>query len=154
MLLIGLLTLYPLFHQIEDLFYMGYFGFERQANRRDGVVVRASASQSVDLEFISQVKSYQKWYSELPCSALSTTGIVWRTSRQACLLCPWARHLTGCFLLYVSDRWCGQAVYPSWWPSVTEDLHAKRECYRSMAYMYIFLHKFTTNSSNDEEEER
>ena len=28
--------------------------------RRDGVVVRASASQSVDLGFISQVESYQK----------------------------------------------------------------------------------------------
>ena len=29
-------------------------------NRRDGVVVRASTSQSVDLGFISLVKSYQK----------------------------------------------------------------------------------------------
>ena len=32
-------------------------------------------------------------------------GIVWRTSRQACLLCPWTRHLTGCLHLYVADRW-------------------------------------------------
>ena len=31
-----------------------------EANRRDGVVVRASASQSVDLGFISLVESYQK----------------------------------------------------------------------------------------------
>ena len=30
-------------------------------------------------------------------------GIVWRTSRQACLLCPWARHLTGRLHLYVSE---------------------------------------------------
>ena len=30
------------------------------SNRRDGVVVRASASQSVDLGFISLVESYQK----------------------------------------------------------------------------------------------
>ena len=29
-------------------------------NRRDGIVLRASASQSVELGFISQVKSYQK----------------------------------------------------------------------------------------------
>ena len=29
-------------------------------NRRDGVVVRASASQSADLEFIPLVESYQK----------------------------------------------------------------------------------------------
>ena len=32
-------------------------------------------------------------------------GIVWRTSRQACLLRPWARHLTGRLHLYVADRW-------------------------------------------------
>ena len=31
--------------------------------------------------------------------------IVWRTSRQACLLCPWARHLTGHLHLHVEDRW-------------------------------------------------
>ena len=31
--------------------------------------------------------------------------IVWKTSRQACLLCPWARHLTGRIRLYVADRW-------------------------------------------------
>ena len=31
--------------------------------------------------------------------------IVWRTSRPACLLCPWARHLTGRLHLYVVDRW-------------------------------------------------
>ena len=32
-------------------------------------------------------------------------GIVWRTSRQARLLCPMARHLTGRLHLYVADRW-------------------------------------------------
>ena len=32
----------------------------RTVNRRDGVVVGASASQSVDLGFISLVESYQK----------------------------------------------------------------------------------------------
>ena len=31
--------------------------------------------------------------------------VVWRTSQQACLLCPWARHLTGRLRLYVADRW-------------------------------------------------
>ena len=30
--------------------------------------------------------------------------IVWETSRQACLLCPWVRHLTGCLHLYVAGR--------------------------------------------------
>ena len=32
-------------------------------------------------------------------------GIVWRRSRKARLLCPWARHLTGRLHLYVADRW-------------------------------------------------
>ena len=36
-------------------------------------------------------------------------GLAWRTSRQACLLCPWARHLTGRLHLYVTD----------WWPTRT-----------------------------------
>ena len=31
--------------------------------------------------------------------------IVWRTSRQAYLLCPWARQSTGRLHLYVADRW-------------------------------------------------
>ena len=35
-------------------------GAHLRPNRRDGVVVRASASQSVDLGFISLVESYQK----------------------------------------------------------------------------------------------
>ena len=77
--------------------------------QRDGVVVRASVSQSIDLGFISLVESYQKilkygihsfhaWRS-------AYKKIVWRTSGQACLLCPWARHITGRFHLYVTDRW-------------------------------------------------
>ena len=56
--------------------------------------------------------------------------IVWKTSRQACLLCPWARHLTGCLRLYVVDRWWGQAVYPSWWPSLTKDMQTEHELIR------------------------
>ena len=78
-------------------------------NRRDGVVVRASASQSVDLGFIPLVESYQKtlkkWHPQLPCLALGIYGRLWRTSRQVRLLCPWARHLTGRLRLYVEDRW-------------------------------------------------
>ena len=78
-------------------------------NRRGGVVVRASASQSVDLGFIPLVESYQKtlkkWYPQLPCLALGIYGRLWRTSRQVRLLCTWARHLTGRLRLYVEDRW-------------------------------------------------
>ena len=81
----------------------------RFRNRRDGVVVRASASQSVDLGFIPQVELYQKTLKMVFTTSLlgaqHKKGIVWRTSRQACLLCPWARHLAGRLHLYVADRW-------------------------------------------------
>ena len=39
-------------------------------------------------------KDFKKWYLELPCLALGIYRRLWRTSRQVCLLCPWARHLT------------------------------------------------------------
>ena len=68
-------------------------------SRHNRGVVTASASQSIDLGFISPSrvipKDFKKWYYlQFPCLALSIIGIVWRTSREACLLCPWARHLT------------------------------------------------------------
>ena len=44
-------------------------------------------------------------FAAFPLGAQHKKGIVWRTSRQACLLCPWAKHLTGCLHLYVADRW-------------------------------------------------
>ena len=88
--------------------------------RRIGVVARASALQSVDLGFISLVESYRKPLKKMVFTAslldAQQIGIVWRTSRQACLLCPWARHLTGCLRCYVADRWRGQAVYQLWRP--------------------------------------
>ena len=88
--------------------------------------------------FISQVDSYQKTLKNgihrLPVWRLAYR-IVWRTSRQACLLWLWARHLTGCFCLYVADRWWGQAVYPSWWPNLTEDLQTEPERI-SIVYAY------------------
>ena len=68
-------------------------------NRRDGVVVRASASQSVDLGSIPLVESHQKTLKMVSITFLLGAGhlcAVWGTSRQVRLLCPWARHLTGC----------------------------------------------------------
>ena len=57
-------------------------------DRRNGLVVRASASQSVDLGLISQVESYQKMVVTASLLGALHIGIVWKTSRQACLLCP------------------------------------------------------------------
>ena len=61
-------------------------------NQRDGVVVRASASQSVDLGFIPKVELYQKTLKMVFTASLlgaqHKQRIVWRTSRQAGLLCP------------------------------------------------------------------
>ena len=72
-------------------------------------MVRASVLQPVDLGLIPLAKSYQKTLKNnihsFLLGAQHTKRIVWRTSRQACLLCPWARHLTGCLHLYVADRW-------------------------------------------------
>ena len=48
---------------------------KKVVHRRDSVVVRASASQSVDLGFISLSRvipnDFKKWYSQLQCLALS-----------------------------------------------------------------------------------
>ena len=60
------------------------------------------------IHFSSQIipKDFKTWYLQLSCLALSIKqGIAWRTSRLACLWCPWPRHLTGCLRLYVADRW-------------------------------------------------
>ena len=47
-----------------EIFYLSFLAFfckpQCLSYRRDGVVVRASASQSVDVGFIPQVESYQK----------------------------------------------------------------------------------------------
>ena len=97
--------------------------------RCDGVLVKASVLQSVDLGFISKVEPYQKTLKN---------GIhsfpAWRSANWDCVnrsrqvrLCSWARHLTGRLHLYVADRWWGQAVCPSWSPSLTEDLQTERE---------------------------
>ena len=119
-------------------------------------MVRASASQSVDLGFISQVESYRKTlkngiHSFPAWRSASKIGIVWRTSRQTCWLCPWARHLAGCLHLYVADRWWCQAVYSSWWPSLTEYLKTEHECKRSVCTSSCIMLRM--NSSNDEKEE-
>ena len=49
------------------------------------------------------------------------------TSRQACLLHSWAKHLKGGFHLYVADRWWGQQTTPRSGPSLTEDSQTDRE---------------------------
>ena len=85
------------------------FSVTEKANRRDGVVARASTSQLVDLGFTSQVESYQKTLKMVvtaPLLGAQQIGIVRRTGRQACL-CLWARHLMGFLDLYAADRCWG-----------------------------------------------
>jgi len=41
-------------------------------------------------------KDLKSWYLQFPCLTFSIKGIVWKTSQQVRLLCPWARHLMGC----------------------------------------------------------
>ena len=72
-------------------------------------------------------KDFKKWYSQLSCLTLSKIGIVWRTSRQACLLCPWTRHLTG--RLRFMWQTGGEAIQSTrrGVPSLNEDLQTERE---------------------------
>ena len=82
----------------------------RLYNRRDGVVIKSIrfAVGRPWVRFLSRVisKDFKKWYSQLSWLALRIKKeIVSRTNRQVCLLCPWARHLTGRLHLYVAGRW-------------------------------------------------
>ena len=86
--------------------------------RRDGVVLRASALQSVDPGFISPSrvipKDFKKCCSQLSCSALSTKEMVWSTGRQACLLSLGKATQRDASVFVVADRGQGQVLYSSW----------------------------------------
>ena len=102
---------------------------------RDGVVVRASALQSLDLgvHFPSRViskKDLRKRVFTASLLAAQHIEVVWRTNRQARFLCPWARHLAGCLHLHVADWWRGQAIYALWWPSLTKDMQTMHDLTR------------------------
>ena len=77
------------------------------ARWRSGESIRFTASR-LWVYFLSRVipKDFKKMV--ITASLLGTQHKkrrVWRTSRQACLLCLLARHLTGRLHLYVADRW-------------------------------------------------
>ena len=59
------------------------------ARWRGGSSVRFAVGRP-GIHFPSRVipKDFKKRHSQPPCLSLSKIGIVWRTSRQACLLCP------------------------------------------------------------------
>ena len=49
-------------------------------------------------------------FTAFPARCLAQ-GIMWKTSQQAPLLCPWARQFTGCLHLNVTGMWRVQAAY-------------------------------------------
>ena len=76
-------------------------------DRRDGVVVRASASQSVDLEFIPLVESYRKTLKNgiysFPAWRSAFKGDYGKQAGKfAC--CALGKALNGTPRLYVEDR--------------------------------------------------
>ena len=78
-------------------------------------MVRASASQPVDLGFISQDEPYQKALKMI--FRVSLLGAQQNRDSvenkpESLLVVSLARHLAGCLNLYVADRWWGQAVLP------------------------------------------
>ena len=75
---------------------------------RDGVVVRASASQSVDLGFIPLVESYQKTLKNgIKASLLGARhlGEVLENKPASSLVVSLGKALNGTPHLYVEDRW-------------------------------------------------
>ena len=114
-------------------YLVDFLGNEPQVYR-----LQSGRSNHYTIAPVCKCNDFKKCYSQFPCLALSTYGIVWRTSRQACLLYPWARHLTGCLRFYVADRWWGQAVHPSWWPSLTKDMQTEHELTRVNEKRFIF----------------
>ena len=82
-------------------------------------MVRASASHSVDLGFISQVESYQKTKNgvhNLPALSLCMKGIVVEIEQASLLVVSLSMTLKGTSPFYSVDRWRSPAVYPLWWP--------------------------------------
>ena len=76
--------------------------------RCDGVVIRASASRSVDRGFIALVESYQKTLKNgihsFPAWRSAFSGdCEEQDDKFDC--CSWARHLLGRPRLYLEDRW-------------------------------------------------
>ena len=77
------------------------------------------------------VESHQKSIkNDIPSLKLSITGIVWRKSRQVCLLSYWVKHLIWYFYFYVANRWWGRAVYPLWSPSLKKDTQTEHKLIR------------------------
>ena len=76
-------------------------------NRRDGVVVRAPASQSVDLGFIPLVESYQKTLKNGIRSFLLGARHLGKVvnNKPASSLVSLGKALNGTPHLYVEDRW-------------------------------------------------
>ena len=78
------------------------------APHRDGVVVRASASQSVDLGFIPLVESYQKTKKMIFTASLLGArhlGEVVENKSASSLVVSLGKALSGTPHLYVEDRW-------------------------------------------------
>ena len=76
--------------------------------QRDGVVVRAFASQSVDLRFIPLVELYQNTLKMMSIAFLLGSRHlrdVVEYKPASSLVVSLARHLTGCCHLYAEDKW-------------------------------------------------
>ena len=76
-------------------------------DRRDGVVVRASASQSVDLGFIPLVESYQKTLKMVSTASLLGARHLWEVVENkpaSSLVVSLGKALNRTPHLYVEDR--------------------------------------------------
>ena len=79
----------------------------KDANRRDGIGVRASASQSVDLGFIPLVESYRKTLKMVSTASLLGARHLWdvvENKPASLLVVSLGKALNGMPHLYVEDR--------------------------------------------------
>ena len=100
------------------------------SNRRDGVAVRASASQSVDLGFISLVESYQKTLKMVfTASLLGAQHIRYSVENKPArlLIVSLGKALNGMPPSLCGRQMVGPTVYPSWWPSLTKNMQTEHE---------------------------
>ena len=115
-------------------------------HRRVGVVVRASASQSVDMGFISQVESYQKTFKNGIHSFPAWRSAYKRDSVEnkpaSLLVVSLGKALNGMppSFTWQTDSGAKQSTRRGG-PSLTEDMQTERERYRSVTYIYILLHR-------------
>ena len=144
-------SLLTLFQKVEDPFLVT--NFVKSYSCRDGVMVRACASQSVDLGSVSQVDSYQKLLKSgiysFPVRRSANRDIV-ENEPASLLVVSLGKILNGMPPSSCGGKVVGPSSLPLWWPRLTEDSQTEHECLLNACTSSCIM--LRTNSSKEEEE--